>query len=257
MRPHTLALALSISLLLPLAGCGADTPTDAGQPGAGEPASGSMVTRGVQAAIARAAETLETENITVGGKHDNGFRWGDAATDLPRAEITPGGDLLIDGEPVAVDARQRQLLLEHRARVVEVAKAGMSIGVRGADLGVKAATGALKAVFTGTTDEFGQRMEAEGKHIELQAQQLICSRLPGLRQTQDALAAAVPEFVPYANLSQADVDNCGKDGRPGGFEISAGKVAADADTDADAGTDTGMDAAAEADAAAGDPRTAR
>lgn len=253
MRRHI--LASSLFLLLPLAGCGGGTPADAGQSGTGEPGSGSLVGRGVQAAIARAAEKLETENITVGGKHDNGFRWGDAATDLPRAEITPGGDLLIDGKPVAVDAQQRQLLLEHRAQVVDVAKAGMSIGVRGADLGVKAATGALKAVFSGTTDEFGQRMEAEGKGIELEAQQLVCSRLPGLRRTQDALAAALPEFAPYATLSQADVDNCGKDGHPGSFDISAGAVTANADADADTDADATMDAAAEADAAAGDQST--
>lgn len=248
MRLHTLAVALSLSLLLPLAGCGADTPVGADQAGTGAQASDSMVGRGVQAAMARAAEKLETGNITIGGEHDNGFRWGEANANLPRAEITPTGELLIEGKPVAVDARQRQLLLEHRARLIEVAKAGMAIGVRGADLGVKAATGALKAVFSGTTDEFGQRMEAEGKSIEQAAQQVICSRLPGLRQSQDALAAAVPEFVPYATLDQADVENCGKDGHPGSFDISAGEVTADAD--ADAAPDATMDAAAEANAAA-------
>ena len=249
MRINTVAIALSLFLLLPLAGCGADTPVGPDQAGTGAPASDSMVSRGVQAAMARAAEKLETENLTIGGEHDNGFRWGEANANLPRAEITPTGDLLIEGKPVAVDARQRQLLLEHRAELIAVARAGMEIGVRGADLGVKAATGALKAVFSGTTDEFGQRMEAEGKSIEQAAQQVICSRLPGLRRSQDALAAAVPEFAPYATLDQADVEDCGKDGHHGSFDISAGEVTADADAGADAGAT--MDAAAEADAAAG------
>lgn len=244
MRTSKAILTLALVALLPMAGCGGKS-DDAAQPAAGEPVSDSLVTRGVQAAITRAAEKLDTENITVGGKHETGFRWGDSTEHLPRAEITPQGDLLIEGRKVAVDAEQRRLLLAHRAELVDVAKAAMSIGVRGADLGVQAASGALKAVFTGTTDEFGQRMEAEGQRIEQQAQQLVCARLPGLRQSQVALAAALPEFRPYATLSREDVENCGKEGQSGGFEASAGDLTAGAGSSHAAEPD----AAAQADAA--------
>lgn len=252
MRLHTLALGLSLALLVPLSGCGRDAPPPAGADPATAP-SDSLVTRGVQAAIGRAAKQLEAGNITVGGKHNNGFRWGESTEHLPRAEITPKGDLLIEGKAVAVDARQRELLLAYRARIIEVAKAGMAIGVRGANLGVQAAQGALKAAFSGSTDEFGKQMEAEGKQIEREAQQTICARLPELRQAQDALAAALPEFVPYATLDQNDVEKCGTEGHPGGFEITTPPADTAADPDTAAGTGTATDAAAEADAAARDP----
>ena len=39
----------------------------------------------------------------------------------------------------------------------------------------------------------------------------ICHRLPQLRDSQQALAASVPEFRPYATLDNDDVENCERD----------------------------------------------
>ena len=39
----------------------------------------------------------------------------------------------------------------------------------------------------------------------------ICHRLPQLRDSQQALAASVPEFRPYATLDADDVENCERD----------------------------------------------
>src|SRR5687768_13273141 len=78
-------------------------------------------------AIEKARRKLETGNITVSGDGASG-----------KAEITPAGDLLIDGRRVEVTPQQRALLLEHRAKIVAVAAAGMDVGVQGAGLAVKA-----------------------------------------------------------------------------------------------------------------------
>lgn len=126
---------------------------------------------------------------------------------LPKAEISPKGDLVIDGKTVPVTEDQRALLLEHRANIVAIADAGMTIGVRGADLGMKAAGEALRGVFSGNTEEIGKRIEAEAEKIKADAM-VLCDRLPAMLASQQKLAAAVPEFKPYATMTAQDVDDC-------------------------------------------------
>lgn len=241
--------ALTLVALLPLAACGRnDPPPPAGADAA--PVADTALGRKIQAAMTKASEKLATENISVGGHQVNGVRIGgqDGDTHLPRAEITPQGDLLVDGKAVPVDAAQRKLLLEHRAHLIGIAQAGIAIGMQGADLGVKAATGALKSVFSGGSDDFEKQMEAEGQRIEAEANKL-CARMPALLASQNALAAALPAFAPYATMDQSDIDECGKDGD---FSFGDGNSTAQADTGSAGEEDAApaMDAAAEADAAA-------
>ena len=71
--------------------------------------------------LAKAKRELETENLRV----DNSLQFGDdhkrKATrgkhPLPRAEITPQGDFLIEGKRQAIDASQRRQLLVYRGPV--------------------------------------------------------------------------------------------------------------------------------------------
>lgn len=172
------------------------------------------VGRTVERAMNEARHKLATENISLKDGIDldvNGVELGkDVPDNLPEAEITPEGDLLIAGKPVEIDARQRRLLLDYRADIVGIAETGMDIGVQGADLGVKAASEAIAGIFSGDTREMEQRIEAEAEKIKVSAQAL-CAQLPGLLASQDALAAALPAFAPYATMDQKDVDDCDVD----------------------------------------------
>ena len=51
---------------------------------------------------------------------------------LPKAEITPDGDFLIEGVAVGIDPAQRRELLAYRGQVIDIAKAGIDIGERSA-----------------------------------------------------------------------------------------------------------------------------
>ena len=252
---------IALAALLPLAACSRNDPPPAPPADAATTAkpADTVLGRKIQEALESASGKLATANMPIGGQIHDGIRIDNSGSQLPKAEITPQGDLLIEGKAVVVDPRQRQLLLEHRANLVAIAQAGIAIGMQGAELGMqgaalgmKAASGALKSAISGDTADFekqmeaeGARIEAEGRRIEAEAERMICARMPALLASQSALAAALPAFVPYATLDDSDIRDCGK-GSDSGFDSSAAATSASAPPDAG----TSMDAAAEADAAA-------
>lgn len=157
----------------------------------------SNVGKTVKDATDKARREIAQGNINVSNDHAD------------KAEITPQGDFLINGKPVAIDARQRALLLDYRRQVEALAGAGMEIGVAGANLGVKAAGEAIRGMFSGDSNGIEEQVNAEAKKIEAQAQKL-CALLPEMLTRQQALAAALPAFAPYATMDQSDIDDCGK-----------------------------------------------
>lgn len=188
-------LVPALLLCLPLAACGN---ADTNKP---DPATGKTVVdadaigKKVQDATDKARKEIAQGNINISDGQAN------------KAEITPQGDLLINGKAVTIDATQRALLLDYRRQVEKLAAAGMDIGVAGANLGVKAAGEALRGVFSGETQGIEERVNAEAAKIEASAKQL-CELLPTMMARQQALAAALPAFKPYATMDQSDIDDC-------------------------------------------------
>lgn len=164
--------------------------------------------------LARARRELDSENIRI----DNGLQFGDARQGrkpLPRAEITPRGDFLIENRPVAIDVTQRRQLLDYRARVVEVARYGIDIGQRSAEAALDAVgdgsfVGLLFGAMTGSLE---RRVERIVKQQIEPAVHGLCRQLPALRNSQQRLAASLPQFKPYATLEARDVDDCATDVR--------------------------------------------
>ena len=214
-------LVLALAALLPLAACGDRQPQPSQHASANAPASddeepGTLLGRHVQQALAEARKELRTKNIDIDGIDINvgGHRINRRDSGLPKAEITPQGDLLIEGKAVAVTPKQRQQLLDYRNRIIAVAEAGMAIGGKGADLAGEALGGVMTAIFGGKDGEqaFKERMEAEGDKMKVEAMKL-CATLPPLLASQQALASSLPAFKPYAKMTQDDIDDCGKEAR--------------------------------------------
>jgi len=150
----------------------------------------------VASAIDKAKQEITAKNMTLGTNHGQA-----------KAEITPQGDFLIDSKAVAITPEQRQLLIAHRQLLINVAIAGMEIGMQGVDLAGKAAGDAIKSIFTGDTDTLEKKVETEAKKIEESAEGL-CKQLPLLMESQQKLAASLPEFKPYATMTADDIDDC-------------------------------------------------
>ena len=207
------------ALLVSLAACQDKAPPTpaASTPAASTQEPESALGRVVHKEIKKAREKLATENISIrngvrfNGKGGVNIDTDDRNDNRPEAEITPKGDLLIDGKAVAINNEQRALLLEHRAQIIGIAESGMDIGVQGADLAAKAMGEAFKGIFSGKSEqEIEKSVEAEAAGIKQSAAKL-CARLPGLLASQQKLAATLPEFKPYATMTQEDIDDCMKD----------------------------------------------
>lgn len=149
--------------------------------------------------LVEAQKKLVTENFSL--KDDD--------SRLPKAELTPDGQLLIEGKPVAMSAEQKTLGLAYRTQMQGVASDGIAIGMEGAKLGIDAAASALKGVLAGKSDdEISQQAEATVKQKIKPRVEQLCARLPALLQAQRAWAAVQPEFRPYATMDESDVKDC-------------------------------------------------
>lgn len=163
----------------------------------------------VRTELAKARQEMRTENLRI----DNSLQFGDhdeAPSDLPRAEITPQGDLLIEGEAQAIDAGQRAQLLAYRGQVVEIALTGIEAGQRTAEAALDAVGDAswVGLMFSAMTGRLERNIERTVQHHLEPAMQDICRQLPTVMASQQELASTLPQFRPYANLEPGDVEDC-------------------------------------------------
>lgn len=202
MKRHKLSVLALLAGCLPLGACG-NPPAEATAAREAERA-GALLGVEMAEVEREVREELATGNIDFGGGHHLGG--GDTTNDAD-AEITPEGGLLIAGKPVEVDAAERAMLLAYRKQVTDVALAGARIGLQGADLATTAMGEAFRGILSGDTEGMEARIEAEAAKIEAQVV-VLCDQLAPLLETQQALAAAIPELEPYATMDQQDVDQC-------------------------------------------------
>lgn len=169
----------------------------------------------VRVELARAKLELETGNLSLNdnlqfGKHGKTK----ATASLPRAEITPDGDFLIDGKVQPIDLGQRHQLLAYRGLVVEIAKTGIDIGQQSANAALDAVGGSWVGILFGAmTGSLERRVERVVKEQVEPAVRGICRTLPRVMDSQQKLAASLPQFRPYATLAATDVADCENDVR--------------------------------------------
>ncbi len=129
------------------------------------------------------------------------------APGVPSAKLGPDGELTIGGKALALSPQQRELARRYHAEVGGIANDGIEIGKQGMALAGQALKEAFRGVFSGQPQTIGPNIEAQGERIKSEAMK-ICDRLVQMQSAQDALAAAVPEFAPYAQLETRDVEQC-------------------------------------------------
>lgn len=125
-----------------------------------------------------------------------------------RAIIGPDGSLTIGGTAIDTSAAGQSALKAYDAAAVAMKTHAIAIGRTGAAFGVDV----LKDVVRGFFD--GQQMDAVGQRAGEGAQSLVaslrdlCARMDSVLAAQQAAAAAVPAFQPYAVLDAEQVSDC-------------------------------------------------
>ena len=215
MRKFSILCVASAAAVLAACGSG-NAPASPASSAASASSTPSLIAGVVDHALDRAETKLRTENITISG-NDGIVVMSDTDTNdnrasgLPKAQITPQGDLLISGKPVALTPAQRAMLLDYRRQLIGIGTQGIAIGKQGAALGMNAASEAIAGVFSGKPEQqIRQHVEAKASGIRAAAAKL-CDRMPALRESQQKLAAALPAFKPYATLTSSKIDECRKD----------------------------------------------
>lgn len=212
-----LSILCITSTAVALAACSSgNAPASPASASASASSTPSLIASVVDHALDRADTKLRTENITISG-NDGIVVLSDTNSDdnhastLPKAQITPQGDLLISDKPVAITPAQRAMLLDYRQRLIEIGAQGIAIGKQGAALGMNAASEAIAGVFSGKPEQqVRQHVEAKASGIR-EAAAKLCDRMPALMASQQKLAAALPAFKPYASLTPVKIDQCRKD----------------------------------------------
>lgn len=147
----------------------------------------------VNQALGQAREKLQSENFTLGG--------GDQ---LPKAEVTPQGELLVNSVAVPLSEEQRSAMLVYREQLMALVDAGMNIGAEGAQLAGQAVS-QIAGLLDGNVEEASAKLEAEAQRMAGTGLEL-CEQVLGLEATQQQLAALIPEFAPYVGALRIDAD---------------------------------------------------
>lgn len=198
----TIRTPLAFALLLALAGTACTEVADGARQTAAEAtqaaadATAKAASEGgvMSEAFAEAREKMQTQNLPLG-----------AVDGLPKAELTPQGDLLVDGVAVPMTPVQRDAALAFRGEMLAIGEAGMVMGEKGAAIASDALALAATGLFGGDTREGEARIEAKGKAMEADAMKL-CERVAGLEAAQTRLADLLPAFAPYAKAMNLEAD---------------------------------------------------
>lgn len=123
------------------------------------------------------------------------------------AVMSASGELTIDGKTVALNQAQRELVTRYFAGAHSLRDDGFATGMAGASTALTAISSVVTGLASGEPDKIGQDVEAKTAKVEAQVEK-VCRDLHDLALTQDALAAALPEFKPYVTIENSEVDEC-------------------------------------------------
>jgi hypothetical protein len=125
----------------------------------------------------------------------------------PDAVVSASGELTISGKAVALNQAQKELVSRYFAGARTLRDDGLATGLAGASTAITALTSVVTGLANGEPDKIGDAVEAKAAKVEAQAENL-CRDLGKLAATQDALAASLPEFKPYALIEEKEIDDC-------------------------------------------------
>ncbi|TAM62322.1 MAG: hypothetical protein EPN49_04610 [Rhodanobacter sp.] len=123
------------------------------------------------------------------------------------ADISAAGDLSIANASVPVTAAQRDLLKHYYGAALTLRDHGIATGKAGIATAGQALKSVASGLASGNPDKIDSEVNASAARVEAQAA-LVCNDLADLRTAQQALAAQLPAFQPYAQIKASEADDC-------------------------------------------------
>lgn len=125
----------------------------------------------------------------------------------PDADISASGDLSIAGNPITATPAQHDLLKSYYAAAIAIRDHGIATGKAGAQVAGTALSSVAKGLASGHTDQIDGEVNASAAKVEAQAAK-ICEDLQQLGTLQNALAAQLEAFRPYATIKPDEANDC-------------------------------------------------
>ncbi|HUO80310.1 MAG TPA: DUF2884 family protein [Steroidobacteraceae bacterium] len=126
------------------------------------------------------------------------------------ARVSPDGRLTVGGADVSVTEGQRAQLANYYKAASAVFDHAVATGSAGAAVGAAAASGVASGLAKGDMSDLKAKVEAQAGEVRRQAAKM-CESLKEARAAQDALAAQLPAFQPYAVISEKETADCARD----------------------------------------------
>lgn len=126
------------------------------------------------------------------------------------ATMDAAGKLVVNGQEVAVDATQRQLLLQYYQGARAVREHGIATGKAGAAIAVDSLKNAAMHVTGGDSEQADAKLDAATMRINQETSK-ICLDIRQIKAAQDRLAASLAAFTPFAGIIDGDGSDCSKD----------------------------------------------
>jgi hypothetical protein len=129
------------------------------------------------------------------------------APGLADAVVEASGTLSIAGTPVAVNAGQAQIAARYFASALALRNDAIKTGAAGASTAATAIASVAVGLASGNPDSIDAKVNASASKVEAAANR-VCADLQALTQAQNDLAAALPQFKPYATIAAHEANDC-------------------------------------------------
>ncbi|MBS0556077.1 MAG: hypothetical protein JSR27_01535 [Proteobacteria bacterium] len=123
------------------------------------------------------------------------------------AIVTARGELVIDGKPVPLNSAQSKIVALYFASAIALRSDAVKTGAAGAATAATAIASVASGLASGDTDSIDAKVNASAAKVDAAANK-VCTDLQALQKAQDDLAAALPQFKPYATIAAHEVDDC-------------------------------------------------
>ena len=129
------------------------------------------------------------------------------APGLADAILTAGGTLEIDGKAIVLNAGQSQIIVRYFASAVALRNDAIKTGAAGASTAATAIASVAVGLASGNPDSIGDKVDASAAKVDAAANR-VCADLQALTHAQNDLAAALPQFKPYATIAAHEANDC-------------------------------------------------